>query len=653
MTIIEKLTYYISETRIIFYSFLLIWLIGVFIKLFVYKSLKKWIILFSPFVLVVCGFVLWLFQTSNPLYKTYSADNQYSYYFEESNHNKILEFVREKLVESDFNWLNSKAVCFTLSIKGYKLLLYDEVEHKVLRSKYHDTRISEFGFIEEGNKFYFSRSDFYELPRPINKDAIEERWREFKNWWKSNFEIDEFIISPDEKLISKRKETIRPGESPLTVSEIDFDKTSLIFIGNNIIFKEYFPIKTVSVSSLKILHYSIGDDNKYTSILSPIENKIYMMRNREIDETIDIRGYSHITKQVFKNIKGELFYIPSGGTSLKEINIDVDESSLRHVVDDFYADKNGLYVFESNYGVQKLESNDENINKDILLYDKYFVYGKAVYPYGLVNYARDVKLNAGKERLLKTLNDTYLSDGETLLKMLRDNEWVLASPDSVIQTGTPMEPVNEWNWFDIVNVGNNMKGKTFYYPSEKTSAIDCIIGRCLLIKALDDFYAVTGSSNGPEAIKLKKVMIYNIDIKKYEHIEVDKFRRLTREHYIYKNRMYYYDSYPVETDIDVDNLNPILYNGKETEFYTDGKALMGTNNLSDFKMDEVDGHLWYKFAEPPFKDVDWESLRVVRRDIMIDKNNIYTGNPYRIIPIKNLGIDVQVVEMLMKTEEIS
>jgi hypothetical protein len=42
------------------------------------------------------------------------------------------------------------------------------------------------------------------------------------------------------------------------------------------------------------------------------------------------------------------------------------------------------------------------------------------------------------------------------------------------------------------------------------------------MKTPDNFYGVSGNSLEQKAIKLKNVMIYNIDTQKYEPIEVDK-----------------------------------------------------------------------------------------------------------------------------------
>lgn len=171
-------------------------------------------------------------------------------------------------------------------------------------------------------------------------------------------------------------------------------------------------------------------------------------------------------------------------------------------------------------------------------------------------------------------------------------------------------------------------------------------------------YSWPDKNEKPEAIKLKDVMIYNIDTRKHEPIETDKFRRLTKNFYIYKSNMYYTYSYPFETDINVDRLHPIMHNGNETEFYTDGECLLGGKDLGDLWAERKNGDIWYKFKRSPFRGVDWESLHIVTRSIMVDKNNLYLiedgrysrNNSVRdrlqVISIKDLGLDVKVVEVL-------
>ena len=630
----DTLAYYIFSTPLVLYAFLLLWLIGAYLKIFVFKSLKKRYVILFPIVLSLFAIVVWMFQTNSPSEKVYTIDRQYSYYVEEYNFNKILRKSSEYMYRTRHN------------VDGHKLFLFDEVEQKLLYSKPLWWIADRFEFAEKESRFYFEISDYYELPRPIDKEALARQEREYEIEM-HKVEMDGFMISPDEKLVYGEYMTGGTDVSPdgtIThwdgndydpIEEINFDKTSLIFIGGSIIFKEFFPIKSVDISSLRVIHYYI-DDN-FSTILSPSEDKVYLMYGRGIRETIDIKGLTHITKMIFRNKEGKLFFIPDHEKYLEAFDIALDEASLQHVAYNYFTDKNGLYHYNSYSGTQKIDSNDGNVNKKVVLYDRYFTYGDSAYIFQNNPYASELRLSVNKLNIFETNYDTYIDDGESIINLYN---LLNVAPEDIIQTGTPTEPVNEWNSFD--HRAGRLKGKTFYYSNKETGNI------FTLIKTPDNFYGVSGSSSEQKAIKLKNVMIYNIDAKKYEPIEVDKFRRVTSTFYIYKNRMYYSDSYPFETDVDLEKLHQICHNGRNTEFYTDGESLLEGYNFGDFQIEKRDGQIWYKFKEPPFRNVDWESLHIARRDIMIDKNNIYLGNSRKmwIVQIKDLGLDVKVIEVL-------
>ncbi len=472
------------------------------------------------------------------------------------------------------------------------------------------------------------------------------------------YEIARYEIAPDEQLVYGQQMTGGisydsdgnaihwDGYKYIPVKEIDFKTTSLIFAGNKIAFKEFFPVKTADLSSLKVIHHTIGYDNS-TTILSPTEKKLYTMwSNGAVSET-NIDGYTHVTGPVFKTRQGKLYYLPAGNEFLTEIGLPLDASTLQHVTLNYYADKNGLYFLDPyNQHSQQLEAGH---GLKPLLYDRYFTYGDAAYPYCGNREPKEIRINATRLNRLDTPYTSYLGDGQKLFELpyststdVRD----MVSPKNIVQIGTPAAPFNEWHYFDIITVGGNLKGKTLYYSTRKIYAGSG--SPHALIKTPEGFYGLTGSSMELEARKLDNVMIYHLGTQQYEPIELDKFRRLTTNFYIYKKQMYYSNSHPFATDIKVEELAPISLYGQPTQFYTDGNVLLGGYNLGDLKTEEKDGHLWYSFAREPFRDVDWGTLQVVNEETLVDKNNIYLINSsiLQIIPIKNLRLNVKVLDVL-------
>jgi len=483
------------------------------------------------------------------------------------------------------------------------------------------------------------------------------------------FEIAGFKIAPDEQVVYYQQMTGGTEYAPdgteilhwhgykyEPFTEIDFKTTSLIFMGGSITFKEFFPIPTADISSLRVIQQSIGYEYGYTTVLSPLENRVYTVRENQPRFPTDISDYTYIGQMVFKNKNGKLFFLPVGDDRMFEITIPIDEASLQHVYSDhytgsYYTDKNGLYYFSRYREQQQLESSNGKPVQAVL-HERHFVYGDAAYPYGRASGSqpqqKSLRLNVNELRLIKTVNGQYLGDNNNLLVLPSgiNNVVKSISPADFIREGTPEEPVSEWNFFDIITVGGNLKENTLYYSSKKMN-----VGSgsyYSLIKTSGGFYGVTGSSARLKAVKFDNVMIYNVEKDDYEPIEVEQFRRLTAYFHIYKNQMYGYNSQPVETELDIQKLQAICLNGRETEFFTDGTFLVGGYNLGRMKIEQKGEQEWLKFEEPLFRDVDWESLQIVNENVMVDKNNIYQVeiSLLKIIPVKDLGLDVKIIPIM-------
>ena len=436
------------------------------------------------------------------------------------------------------------------------------------------------------------------------------------------YHIEEYQIYPGLKVVFGKKWTGGNTYTYAKEESIDYQNTCMIFCGH-LHFKEGFPVKS-DLSSLQLIHHSIGYENNYSYLFSPTEEVVYVLRKRQLS-AISVKGLKHVKGLIFKDKSKKLYFIPSvGGYNFYPISMPVDETELQHVAYDFYTDKNGLYYFDRyGKGTQMLESSNGKVIHAIP-YENYLVYGDAAYSYG-----GGARLNASSLRTIRSVYGSYLIDGATHPTL-----------GSLIKKGLPEEPMNEWNCFDILVVGQNRKGNTLYYPSKEIYAGGG--SYYTMIETSKNRYGITGSSNKLEVVKFDDVMIYNLQTDKYESMEIDKFKRLTVNVYIYKGQMYYSNSEPVEMEgVDIEKLHPITLHGKPTEFYTDGKTLLGGYNLGKMKIEERGKHKWRIFTGL-FRQVDWDSLHIVSEYIMMDKNNIYQVNNtiLEVIPIKTLGLPV-------------
>lgn len=134
---------------------------------------KRWLII-PTIAIPILIWVIWLFQSHNSTEKVYASDRQYSYYLEEYNYNTVLiKIMGNCLYESD-----------------YKVFIIDEITGKKLRSGYAGGKTvlrDYFGFqedipVKDSDRsgriwFHFTKTDYFELPRPYDRDAanVEKR----------------------------------------------------------------------------------------------------------------------------------------------------------------------------------------------------------------------------------------------------------------------------------------------------------------------------------------------------------------------------------------------------------------------------------------------------------------------------------------------
>ena len=167
---------YIFKIPLPVYLFVFLLLLAVWLKMR-YPALKKGWLAAGVILFPLLVWVAWLFQSHSPSEKVYTSDRQYSYYLEKYNYNGILETITASSpYETD-----------------YKVFVIDEVTGKKLRSGYAggETVLRDyFGFEEDRPVrdrdrpgriwFHFTKSDYFELPRPYDREAADAEKRRQK-----------------------------------------------------------------------------------------------------------------------------------------------------------------------------------------------------------------------------------------------------------------------------------------------------------------------------------------------------------------------------------------------------------------------------------------------------------------------------------------
>ena len=437
-----------------------------------------------------------------------------------------------------------------------------------------------------------------------------------------------------------------------------FDSTKLFIFGRFLYLKEHLPV-SCDFTTVKIIWFSL--DWRYPTIY---RDKKYLYSLYIKDESkIDISNHKIINDYIYQAPDGDLYFLSFVNWSFKLKKVvglpRLDIETLTHIADHYFMDKNGLYYFGLHYTIEngvsiphyrskKLEdSNGKFIEPHISR--NYFTYGKSVYAITNQFNIEKLKLNGEKikEIMLDEYDETYfITDGnKTYYKngngsYYSNEKFYTDYYDFKYKTAFFRKDLNEWHvinfsrWRMIEEEGE----KNIYFNSRLDEKKAFWLHKNIIVKKPDGYYVF--EQNDDESVeKIHKVFIFNYDTRCYEELEIDQFRELTSELYIYKNRIYNSSGYSMETELDIDNLKVITHRNEKTEYITDGKKLIYTSGgLQIGKNDML-----FKFAgdvNEVGEGIDFESLKVVTKDILIDKNYIYIEE--NIIALNKLGIEIDV-----------
>lgn len=126
---------------------------------------------------------------------------------------------------------------------------------------------------------------------------------------------------------------------------------------------------------------------------------------------------------------------------------------------------------------------------------------------------------------------------------------------------------------------------------------------------------------------------YKLDIEKRQEYRKD--NELTEGFSVKGNTFYFYDS-PILESFDIPNLRTIVSKGGvETNYMTDGKQVIFGGGKGGYSITEKNGKEYVLAEKWIIKDVDLPSLRVLGRDLLVDKNALYYCE--NVIPFNKLN----------------
>lgn len=510
----------------------------------------------------------------------------------------------------------------------------------------------------------------------------------------TSYVLDKYKISPTEQKIwiSEFFTENMPegghawGEKYVLDSTVDYNSTTLFVIGNQFIFKEHisrnnsFPTQ-VDFNTLKVIYidlegYSLCRDKNFL-----YKNSIGIEQQSKW-ESINLSGYKVINDFVYQ--KGNDLYFLSQDFKLKKIqNLKLDVSTLVKVMDNYYTDKNGLYLlggystrefkaektetglviyhseWESLFHNESIQLEKQKKRNHIapIIKEDYFIYNEKVYSPSTFNRHLPLPLNSEemveleiknnsygnyKTNFLADYDHTFVTEGENggyvPLKVRYVNQWFVGNDFYE-------KNVNQWQVISKGDLGLlKDDDENLYFPSQlkqtnKDNYVDVVI------KKQNEYYNFDLKEYSTLK-KFKKVFIFNFDIKEYEELDLTQYRYLSENFWIYKNRLYMYSSgigLPIKEIIETPKLDFITLHNKKTNFLSNNNSLVylgkfgGTSTLGEGvnKVQILGNRIT--------SGVDFSSLKVFTADVLKDDENIYVGNHngISIIPIKSLGLNIK------------
>ncbi len=440
------------------------------------------------------------------------------------------------------------------------------------------------------------------------------------------YELGGYLIYPAKKTVL----VYRNNYTPCYIDTlVNFDFTVLVFYGNTIDFKEHLD-SSIDYNTLKILHYNIGEDNRVS--VCKDKNAVYKNGLTSNDKQ-DISALNTINDWIYQNDDDEIYYLTKNG-ELPRMQI-LDQKpylpDLEYLSDRCFFNKDGLYQLQEQYyrGERffppvKIESSGGRKITPIMR-KFYFIYDRSVYL--LEDNSKWDKLEFQKLDLDAThLKEFIISDYDHSF-ILSDGKNTYVFPEK-IRKKINTNSISRWIQLsdDKLDFWYKKRTNTLYYALNKNSESgESISMHGALINIDGNFWFINMPPNEEgkgEMFSVDKVMINTGNNYDYEELDIDSYRHISGDLYIYKGVLYRnlcqrIDGYK---DLDLSNLHPLMHNGTSTEYYTDGKSLLYQNHI--------------------IKNVDLASLKVITERMLIDNHNIYGGTT--VIPRDSLGVKVEV-----------
>lgn len=417
--------------------------------------------------------------------------------------------------------------------------------------------------------------------------------------------------------------------------KINYDKTTLLLLGNSILFKEYFPFN-FNTDKLKIIY---RDDFWF---ISKDDKNIYYTSERLKPTKIDISEYKQVNDFIYKSKSGTLFFLDIEAYKLTPVSIDIDENSIKHLAGNYYYDKNGLYFFGPHHKKNAKGYYDNYITKSEklvaaqnvvpILSKKYISFNNHVFA---IDANKIKKLTIDAKKLIEiniNSSESFITDGKTVYSDLNygydDNErnekgyygiWypTLFSNINLQKIYSPLLHFKKENNSVVFNKNN---------PNDFPGLVAVINNENYLL-------------SNKKKTKINKLLFYHPENKTTENFDEKYLKIYQAERFIQYKNVLYFDGIPVETSkFAMENMRAI----KNSNFLTDGKSILYIGNITGYKSQEKNGIEYSVFDDRILDNTYTKGMKVINPDLLSDGVTLVSKGQK--VKIKDLNLNVQIVE---------
>jgi len=417
---------------------------------------------------------------------------------------------------------------------------------------------------------------------------------------------------------------------------INFDTTTLVFIGNELKFKEDL---ILDLESIKIID-SGNDSGKDSQKRDPIyidKNNAYnsLYKNGLIS---NLYNFKHLNQNYFIN-NDELAYLDQFGFYILTNSNVIDKTTFKPIIKNLFYDKNGVYYVE--YGHSEIDNKkyseiitlqDLKTSKkpSILIKENYCVINDKVYD--LNRFENEIQLDPNniKEIILNDFSGAMLlHDDKTIYersqkhyrfnKATCETEYEKTELQCLFKDFSTIKTLRKTRFTEY---HINLDKKILYFDANKNLNLTETSGN--LYKVGNDYYF---TDNDRFSTQINAIKIWNPKIDSYENIDLDNYHHLHNETYYYKGNLYGHHSKIKQANFNIINAQVLstnyqsyITNNEQIIDVVDSKKL----NLTNLKV------LKTKYKEP--------TNYLIGNDFLIYKNQIIKNIETRNIEVLTTNI---------------